>query len=232
MIDLKARLLAFKSENKSQLLAVRRNETGDLYVYGAIGFPEYGGTDIKEFATQLEKLKGCKTVNVYINSPGGDFNTGIALYNQLKRLDAKICVFIDGSADSAASIVAMAGDEITIAPEATMMIHEVWVMGAEGNADALVAIAEHVKQSTDAMKTIYTSRTGIDEVKLSELLKAETTLTASMAVELKFADKVENHLRQAALNLEPKAEPKRLQNFSAAEVATMKLRLAELKKQH
>src|SRR5690554_4888276 len=96
-----------------------KNATGDdgvgeLYLYGEISDTTWWGDEVtpKQFITDLKSLGDIRTLNVYINSYGGDVFAGHAIHSQLKRHKATINVYIDGVAASAASIIAMAGDTI------------------------------------------------------------------------------------------------------------------------
>jgi ATP-dependent Clp protease protease subunit len=170
--------------------AAADDESADLYIYDQIGGDWFSeGITPKMVADALAEAKGAKTLNVYINSPGGNVFDGVAIYNEIRRFDARKVVHVDGVAASAASMIAMAGDEIVMAHNATMMIHEPWGL-AIGNADEMRATADLLdKISDDAVLESY-SRTEQPKEQLKEWMKAETWMNASEAVERKFADRV------------------------------------------
>jgi ATP-dependent Clp protease, protease subunit len=164
--------------------------TVDLYIYDAIGEGMFGGGISPSMVQKaLAEAKGAKTLNVWINSPGGDVFDGVAIYNQIARFGAAKKVCVDGLAASAASVVAMAGDEITMAVGSQMMVHEAWGM-AIGNGSDMREMADLLdKVTADSVLPAY-GRTGQTPAKLAELLRAETWMSAEEAKALGFADTV------------------------------------------
>ncbi|ETF00686.1 Clp protease [Advenella kashmirensis W13003] len=126
-------------------------------------------------------------MTVNINSPGGDMFEGLAIYNTLREHKGKITVKILGLAASAASIIAMAGDEVQISRAGFVMIHNCWVLAA-GNRHALREIADWMEPFDRAMAGIYQERTGLDEKKLEALLDAESWIGGQDAIDQGFAD--------------------------------------------
>jgi ATP-dependent Clp protease, protease subunit len=139
----------------------------------------------------LGALRGldAETIELRINSQGGDAIDGLAIYNDLRANVAPKNVIITGIAASAASIIAMAGDHIAMADGASIMIHNAWCT-VSGNADFLEKVAGELRGCDDAMARIYTARTGIPDAQVRALMDAETLLTAAEAVDLGFADEV------------------------------------------
>ncbi|MGH6879151.1 MAG: head maturation protease, ClpP-related [Rhizomicrobium sp.] len=103
----------------------------ELYLYGEIGEGAIAATDVVE---ALGKIPRGNTIRVRMNSPGGDIFDGVAIYNLFAQSSARVEVCIDALAASMASVIAMAGDDIAIAGNASMMIHEAWGV-TYGNAD-------------------------------------------------------------------------------------------------
>ena len=128
-------------------------------------------------------------INVHINSYGGEVFAGFAIYNTLKQHKAKINVYIDGIAASAASIIAMAGDKIFMPKTSLMMIHYNWSY-VVGNAKELRKTAEDMDKIDKAIKTSYIDRIKIDEKELAKLLDEETLLSADECIEKGFADEI------------------------------------------
>lgn len=160
-------------------------DTDTLSVHDDIG--AYGVT-AKAFLNDLKAVKG-DSVNVEINSPGGDVFAGLAIYNGLRSSGKKVNVKVLGIAASAASLVAMAGDEIEMPENAMMMIHNPWSF-AVGDADELRATADVLDKIGTSLVTTYAKRTGKDEDEIKALLDAETWMSAQEAVEMGFATKV------------------------------------------
>ncbi len=128
-------------------------------------------------------------VTLWINSPGGDCVAAAQIYNMLSEYPGKITVKIDGLAASAASVIAMAGDEVLMSPVSMMMIHNPATIAFGDHAEMQKAIdmLEEVKES---IINAYVIKTGQSRAKLSHLMDAETWMDATKAVELGFADGV------------------------------------------
>ena len=141
-------------------------------------------TGFQDFERQLAQ---CGPVTIYINSPGGDVFAGGAMYGILKEHPHKVTVKILGIAASAASVVAMAGDEVLISPVGYMMIHDPWSFIA-GNAREMEAEARKLREIGEGIVNAYALKTGksIDEIK--NLLEAETYMNAQSAIEQGFCD--------------------------------------------
>lgn len=137
-----------------------------------------------------KKLGNVNQINVYINSKGGDVGEGIGIYSQLKRHKAHKTAYIDGYACSIASVIPMACDEVVISPPATMMIHPAWSI-AMGNAAELRKCADDLDKITESTKRAYLLKSAgkISEAKLTELMNAETWLTAKECINYGFADR-------------------------------------------
>lgn len=162
-------------------------EEVDILVYGPIVSDSFWteGTVAMAFVKNLGNITA-KKINLYINSPGGNVFAGKAIYNALKRHKSTKCVFIDGIAASIASIIAMAGDEIHIPLNATIMIHnpETAVMGG---ANDMRKSADLLDQEKSALIAIYNERTGLSADELSALMDAETWMVGKAAVDKGFA---------------------------------------------
>lgn len=172
-------------------------KTGEIYVYDEIGSGFFGGVSAKQFVDDLNALGKLDTINLYINSPGGDVFDGVTIYNALKRNQADIAVHIDGLAASIASIIAMAGDSITIAENGMMMIHDPWTF-ALGNAAEMRKQADVLDQVAGTLVNTYTGRTGLDAEEVKALMGAETWFDSAQAVEKGFADKTSEPVKLAA----------------------------------
>lgn len=169
--------------------------TPELLVYGEIA--EYWGeVDSKSFAQQLSSIKS-SDINVRINSYGGEVFTAQAIYSMLKSHSANINVFVDGIAASAATIIAMAGDKITMPSNAMMMVHNPLTMGY-GNAKDFREVADLLDKVRETLLATYRAKTSLDDDTLIELLDNETYMTAQEALEYGFIDEVDQQLKVAA----------------------------------
>jgi ATP-dependent protease ClpP protease subunit len=151
----------------------------DLYIYGAIG---EGGVTADYVKTQLESAKKKKAdyINVHISSPGGEVYEGYTIYNLLKNSGFKINTLIEGFCASIATLIALAGEEVTMNKTASFMIHNPFV-GVEGDANTLRQTAEHLDTIKKELVKVYKERTGISEAELWVLMDNETYYTAEGA---------------------------------------------------
>jgi ATP-dependent Clp protease protease subunit len=133
-------------------------------------------------------------LDIFINSEGGDVFEAKAIYAQLKRFgaDAEVIVHIDGIAASAATFVAMAGDKIITAPEATWMVHEAWTL-AMGNAGDLRDTADLLDMMNEDIAAIYAKRTGRSVEEMRAMMSVETWMNAQEAKDAKFTDEIASY---------------------------------------
>lgn len=176
---------------------------GELYIYGDIVSDSWrwyeSDTSANSFKEDLDGLGDIHTLNLYINSPGGSVFEGVAIHNILKRHKAHINVHVDGLAASIASVIAMAGDTIHMPSNAMMMIHNPWTITL-GNAAELRKVADDLDRIAVSMRQSYLDRVGdkLTEDKLTELLDAETWLSAQECFELGLCDVVGQEKQVAA----------------------------------
>lgn len=145
-----------------------------------------GGVTAKRVAAALRSI-GDQEVFVDINSPGGDFFEGVAIYNMLRAHPHKVTVRILGLAASAASVIAMAGDDIQIGKAGFLMVHNAWVV-AVGNRHDLAEAAKTMEPFDDAMATVYAERAGVKKAKAAEWMDNETWFSGEQAVADGLAD--------------------------------------------
>lgn len=134
--------------------------------------------------------KDVQDLEVYINSPGGVIDAGTEIHSMLKKYGGKANVYIVGEACSAASMIAMAGDHVEMAPTALMMIHCVSASYANGNHADFEKTAEVLRIADDAIANAYVAKTGLSKPEILDLMEKETWFTANMAKEKKFIDKI------------------------------------------
>lgn len=177
-----------------------KSETGnaaDIYIDGVIGDSEEGVTS-DQFRKDLKSLGQVKTLNVHINSIGGIVNAGIGIYNHLRDHKARKIVKINGWAASIASYVAMIGDEIEIADNGLMMIHEPWAMVA-GPEDEFVRAIEGLRRTKNTLINTYAERTRSNPDDIAAMMKEQTFFNAKEAVAAGFADRVTGSVAMAAI---------------------------------
>lgn len=160
-----------------------------LILEGPISEESWWGDEVtpQEFRQELNKHNGDLTV--ILNSGGGDVFAGMAIYNALREFEGNVTVRVDGLAASIASVVAMAADKIIMSPGSMMMIHKPWTL-VIGDANDLDKTKEILQGIEDSIVPIYASRTGMPAEDISDMIEAETWMTAEQAVEYGFADEM------------------------------------------
>ncbi|MED4124023.1 Clp protease ClpP [Halalkalibacterium halodurans] len=178
-----------KGKNTVPFLSVKNltSESADLYIYGEIVDNtdwKWDETDVMpdDVKSVLDQLDSLKTLNIYINSPGGSVFAGLAIYNMLKRNTAQKKAYIDGVGASMASIIPFAADQVFIPSNAFLMIHKplLWTVG---NATDLRKAAEDLDVIESGMIDIYKANLaeGIEIDEIQRMMEAETWLTGTEA---------------------------------------------------
>lgn len=165
------------------------NET-DLYIYGTIGGGIWTrGINSNDVQKTLANIK-TPIINVHIQSNGGDAFEGVAIGNLLKSHSAAIHVIIDGIAASAASVIAMAGNTITMPKNAMLMIHRASTI-AYGHQEDLIEAANILGKVDQAVYASYEDRFKGEASELASLLEKDGTfLTAQEALDYGFCDEI------------------------------------------
>lgn len=176
---------------------------GEIYLYGPIGQDWFGdGVTAKQFADDLKALGAVTTIDLRINSEGGDVFAGQAMYSLLTQHNAKVACHIDGLAASAASFVAMAGDTIEIAEGGFLMVHNAWTI-CMGDADALEKQATMLRAVNGTIAAIYVARTKNKVADVKAWMDAETWFSGADAVKNGFADRIIENMKVAAAVRDP-----------------------------
>lgn len=174
------------------------DSSADLFFYGDIVSETWQSKcyeedmapgDVKEF---LDQLDGTENINIHINSGGGSVFGGIAIYNMLRHNNAHKTVYVDGLAASIASVIMMAGDEIVMPKNATVMIHKpsASYFFTTKNADDLRKDAESLDTCQEAIMQTYMTKAKVDKEEIEQKVNDETWLTGEEVAEL-FDVKVE-----------------------------------------
>lgn len=158
-----------------------------ISVLDPIGDDYFGeGVTAKRIGAALRSI-GDGDVVVNINSPGGDYFEGLAIYNVLREHPGKVTCRVLGLAASAASVIAMAGDEIQVARAGFLMIHNTWVLAA-GDRHAFREVADWLEPFDMAAVDIYTARSGLSDAQIVQMLDRETWIGGQACVDQGFAD--------------------------------------------
>jgi ATP-dependent Clp protease protease subunit len=158
-------------------------EDDDAWIYEWFGIP---ASSPNAFRTELEKYAG-KSITVWIDSWGGATTAGVGIYNAIKEHDGKVTVKIDGKAVSAGSLIAMAGDEILMAPGSIFMIHNPWT-GLYGESSDMRHVADVLDEVKEGLINIYELKTGKSRDEISKMMDEETWMSAKKAKAEGFVD--------------------------------------------
>lgn len=157
-----------------------------ISILGTIGEDFWGdGVTARRVMAALRAI-GARDVVVNINSPGGNFFEGLAIYNALREHPHKVTVNVLGIAASAASLVAMAGDDIMVAKAGFLMIHNAEMID-NGNRNDKREIADKLEQFDAAMASLYADRSGMPLAEIATMMDAETFISGEEAVSRGFA---------------------------------------------
>ena len=158
-----------------------------LEIYGTIAEESWFDDDVTPKLFKDELLSGNGPITIWLNSPGGDCIAASQIYSMLMDYTGDVTIKIDGIAASAASVIAMAGTEVLMAPTALMMIHNPATMAFGDHAEMQKAI-EMLSEVKESIINAYEIKTGLSRSKLSHLMDDETWMNAKKAMELGFAD--------------------------------------------
>lgn len=160
-----------------------------LELYGTIAEESWFDDDVTPQMFRDELFAGSGPVTVWLNSPGGDCVAASQIYSMLMDYKGDVTIKIDGIAASAASVIAMAGTKVLMAPTALMMIHNPITM-AYGNHDDMQKAIEMLDEVKESIINAYEIKTNLSRAKLSHLMDTETWMNANKAIELGFADDI------------------------------------------
>lgn len=166
-------------------------DSAKLIIYGDIGESWWGDYITASDVERVLKDLTTNTLHVHINSYGGDVFEGIAIYNLLKNHKAKIVIHIDGVAASAASLIAMAGDDIISGTGAMIMVHEAWTY-AYGNKTDIQKVLNSLIGIDKSIVDIYMTRFTGNRSEMETFVRNETWFTSDEALEFGLVDKVIN----------------------------------------
>lgn len=204
------KLNALKQKNPIQTRISVESENEEkiqLLLYGDIGqYYSWSGISLDGVVSALAG-KSADTIEVFINSYGGDMFESIAIKNYLIRRPEKIITYVDGIAASGGSLIAMAGDEIIMPKDAQLMIHNPWTIAA-GNADDFRKLADEMDKANTSIQETYLTHFNDSREKLAELLEAESWLTAEEALAYGLATGLTDASEPAEPPADPPAEPK------------------------
>lgn len=158
-----------------------------LELYGTIAEESWFDDDVTPQMFRDELFAGSGDVVIWLNSPGGDCIAASQIYSMLMDYKGNVTVKIDGIAASAASVIAMAGTRVLMAPTALMMIHNPATVAFGDHEDMQKAI-EMLEEVKESIINAYEIRTSLSHTQLSHMMDETTWMNAKKAIELGFAD--------------------------------------------
>jgi len=158
-----------------------------LYFDGEISEETWWGDEITPRLFRDELFSGEGDITVWLNSPGGDCVAASQIYAMLMDYKSNVTVKIDGIAASAASVIAMAGASVLMAPTALMMIHNPLTI-AIGDSEEMQKAIEMLAEVKESIINAYQIKSSQGRAKISHWMDAETWMNANKAIELGFAD--------------------------------------------
>ena len=165
----------------------------EVYIFNEIG--AYGIT-AQDFISEMKEYKDTP-VNLRINCIGGDVFDGMAMYNIIKKREAKTTAYIEGIAASMGSVIALAADEVVMAENSLFMIHNAWG-GAMGEAEDMRKTASVLEKISGEIASIYKRKTRLSLDRITDMMDEETWLNAQEAYELGFIDSISDSIKVAA----------------------------------
>ncbi|MGO1079946.1 head maturation protease, ClpP-related [Inquilinus sp. CA228] len=181
---------AFERWNPAVRAAAGDEGDAVITILGAIGEDWWTDTDnsARRIGAELRRI-GARDVTVHVNSPGGDFFEGLAIYNLLREHPQDVTVKVLGLAASAASIITMAGDTVMVPRAGFIMIHNVSAI-AIGNRHDFREMADMLEPFDATLADIYSARTGLPKDDITRMLDREAWIGGAEAVEKGFADQL------------------------------------------
>jgi ATP-dependent protease ClpP protease subunit len=178
--------------------------TAHVYIYGIIdcfqdqNSSEYGYVNLTSVKNQIEAQKDFKDITVHIHSDGGEVNEGFAIHDYLRSLGKPINSKIEGNCFSIATVIALAGDTITMTSNAEFMIHNPWGY-AGGSKEEIQKYADQLKGIENKIAQFYSEKTNLSLEEALELMKNQTFMTPQAALDKGFITEIESTMRAVAL---------------------------------
>jgi ATP-dependent Clp protease protease subunit len=158
-----------------------------LTINGTIAEDSWVDDEVTPQVFQDELSQGKGPINLWLNSPGGDCVAASRIYTMLMNYPDDVNVKIDGIAASAASVIAMAGTKVSMAPTAMIMIHNpLTIVG--GQKEDLDQAAQMLAETKESIINAYELKTNLPREKISAMMDDETWMNVNKAIELGFAD--------------------------------------------
>lgn len=192
------KLLRDNADRPRDFRVVAKGDEAEIYIYDVIGedFWTGGGVTAAKFLKAVE-ASNASTIHLRINSPGGDVFEARAIVSAMQRSNTRFVAHVDALAASAASVIAVAADEVVMAPGSLLMIHNAWTL-AMGDKGAMLDTAALLEKIDGTIVDQYAAKTGIAKADIAAMMGAETWITAEDAVAQGFADSIEAKVEKPA----------------------------------
>ena len=184
---------------KSKIKALNEGKA-EIFIYSDIGYELWEDKSTAQlFAEELKSLGENTSIDLHINSNGGDVFDGQAIHTLIKNHKGFVTAYIDGLAASIATVIAMGADKIVMPKNAMMMIHNAWT-GLYGNANDLRKMADDLDHINDTIVNTYLAKVKdkTDETTIRELMNKESWLNAEECFNLGLCDEVSEPVKMAA----------------------------------
>lgn len=179
-------------------VAVDETGTATIRLYDPIdSYGDWWGVSAREFLTALDSIPSATQINLHVNSPGGEVYDAIAILNGLRNHPARVTAIVDGLAASAASFIACGCDELVMAQNSELMIHDAWGI-AIGPASTMRELADQLDRISNNIASIYGAKASGTVEDWRAAMLAETWYSAAEAVAAGLADSVQDAPAAAA----------------------------------
>ena len=191
------KLLRDNADRPRDFRVVAKGDTAEIYIYDVIGedFWTGGGVTAAKFLKAVDDANA-STIHLRINSPGGDVFEARAIVSAMQRSNARFVAHVDALAASAASVIAVAADEVVMAPGSMLMIHNAWTLQM-GDKNAMLETASLLEKIDGTIADQYAEKTGASREDMAALMDAETWMEAEDAIARGFADSIEPKAEKA-----------------------------------
>lgn len=185
--------------NKWKMKALNDGKA-EIFIYSDIGYDWWEDKSTAQlFAEELKNLGNVSSIDLHINSNGGDVFDGQAIHTLIKNHKGFVTAYIDGLAASIATVIAMGADKVIMPKNAMMMIHNAWT-GLYGNANDLRKMADDLDHINDTIVNTYLAKVKdkTDEATIRDLMDKESWLNAEECLSLGLCDEVSEPVKMAA----------------------------------
>lgn len=185
--------------NKWKMKALNDGKA-EIFIYSDIGYDWWEDKSTAQlFAEELKNLGDVSSIDLHINSNGGDVFDGQAIHTLIKNHKGFVTAYIDGLAASIATVIAMGADKVIMPKNAMMMIHNAWT-GLYGNANDLRKMADDLDHINDTIVNTYLAKVKdkTDEATIRDLMNKESWLNAEECLSLGLCDEVSEPVKMAA----------------------------------